>query len=187
MRIIMRLYETKSHEIPWPSLTRLPVEIMLSHPNCICTTINPTNNPTACVDEIRSLTFNKDLDMMGTSKRKQKARHHHMQFRIQKVDHFYQHQYPPCCLHPYQSSSWIRGPPNDASLSTFPSSSMDGSVFAGTASSFSRTSCALPDHHSDVHVVKTKFLPSGSKLVLMVLKLQEWQGICEQCLQHRDT
>jgi hypothetical protein len=58
-------------------------------------------------------------------------------------------------------------------LSTFPSSSMDGSVFAGTASSPSRTSCPLSDHHSDVHAVKTKFLPSGSKLVLMVLKSQK--------------
>jgi hypothetical protein len=43
------------------------------------------------------------------------------------------------------------------------------------------------DHHSDVHALKTEFLPNGSKLVLMVLKLQEWQGICKQYLQHRDT
>jgi hypothetical protein len=50
-----------------------PVEIMLNCPKCTCTTNNPTNNPTACVDEIRSVTFNKDLDRTGTSKRKQKA------------------------------------------------------------------------------------------------------------------
>jgi hypothetical protein len=37
------------------------------------TTNNPTNNLTTCVDEIRSVTFNKNLDRMGTSKRKQKA------------------------------------------------------------------------------------------------------------------
>jgi hypothetical protein len=42
---------------------------MLNHPKCTCTTNNLTNNPTACVDEIRSVTFNKDLDMTGTSKR----------------------------------------------------------------------------------------------------------------------
>ncbi len=65
---------------------RLPVEIALNHPKCTRTTNNPTNNPTTCVDEIRSLTFNKDLDMMvmGTSKRKQKARHQHKQFRNPK-------------------------------------------------------------------------------------------------------
>jgi hypothetical protein len=32
MRILMRLCETKSHEISWPSLMRLPVEIALNHP-----------------------------------------------------------------------------------------------------------------------------------------------------------
>jgi hypothetical protein len=51
----------------------LPVEIMLNCPKCTRTTNSPTNNPTTCVDEIRSVTFNKDLDRMGTSKIKQKA------------------------------------------------------------------------------------------------------------------
>jgi hypothetical protein len=51
----------------------LPVEIMLNHPKCTCTTNNLTNNLTTCADEIRSVTFNKNLDRMGTSKRKQKA------------------------------------------------------------------------------------------------------------------
>ncbi len=39
----------------------LPVEIMLNCPKCTRTTNNPTNNPTTCVDEIRSVTFNKVL------------------------------------------------------------------------------------------------------------------------------
>jgi hypothetical protein len=51
----------------------LPVEIMLNIPKCSCTTNNLTNNPTTNVDEIRSVTFNKNLDRMGNSKRKQKA------------------------------------------------------------------------------------------------------------------
>ncbi len=51
----------------------LPVEIMLNRPKCTRTTNNPTNNPNTCVVEIRSVTFNKDLDRTGTSKRKQKA------------------------------------------------------------------------------------------------------------------
>jgi hypothetical protein len=59
---------------------------------------------------------------------------------------------------------------------------MARSVFTGTASSSSRTSCTLPDHHSDGHATKTKLLPSGSKLVLMGLKLQEWQGIYLQAI-----
>jgi hypothetical protein len=51
----------------------LPVEIMLDRPKCTRTTNDPTNNLTTCVDEIRSVTFNKHLDRTGTSKRKQKA------------------------------------------------------------------------------------------------------------------
>jgi hypothetical protein len=51
----------------------LPVEIMLNHPKCTRTTTNPTSNPTSCVDEIGSVTFNKDIHRTGTSKRKQKA------------------------------------------------------------------------------------------------------------------
>jgi hypothetical protein len=54
----------------------LSVEIMLNHPKCTRTTNNPTNNPTTCVDKIKSETFNKDLDRTGTSKRKQKALFH---------------------------------------------------------------------------------------------------------------
>jgi hypothetical protein len=54
----------------------LSVEIMLNCLKCACTTNNPTNNPTTCLDEIRSVTFNKNLNKMGTSKRKQKALHH---------------------------------------------------------------------------------------------------------------
>jgi hypothetical protein len=54
----------------------LPVEIMLNHPKCTRTTNNPTNNLTTCVDEIRSVTFNKNLDRTGTSKRKQEAHLH---------------------------------------------------------------------------------------------------------------
>jgi hypothetical protein len=46
---------------------------MLNCPKCTHTTNNPNNNPTTRVDEIRSVTFNKDLDRMSTSKRKQKA------------------------------------------------------------------------------------------------------------------
>jgi hypothetical protein len=52
----------------------LPVEIMLNHPKCTRTTNNPTKNLTTCVDEIRSVTFNKNLDRTGTSKRKQKQK-----------------------------------------------------------------------------------------------------------------
>jgi hypothetical protein len=51
----------------------LPVEIMLNRPKCTRTTNNPTNNLTTCVEEIRSVTFNKNLDRTGTLKRKQKA------------------------------------------------------------------------------------------------------------------
>ncbi len=51
----------------------LPVEIMLNCPKCTHTTNNPTNNLTTCVDEIRSVTFNKNLDRTGFSKIKQKA------------------------------------------------------------------------------------------------------------------
>ena len=51
----------------------LPVEIMLKRPKCTRITNNPTNNPNTCVDKIRSVTFNKDLDKTGTSKKKQKA------------------------------------------------------------------------------------------------------------------
>jgi hypothetical protein len=51
----------------------LPIEIMLDCPKCTQPINNPTNNPTTCGDETRSVTFNKDLDRMGTSKRKQKA------------------------------------------------------------------------------------------------------------------
>jgi hypothetical protein len=69
----------------------LPIEIMLNHPKCTCTTNNPTSNPTTCVDEIGSVTFNKD------SKRKQKAflyrekreYHQHTQVRNPKGDCFY--------------------------------------------------------------------------------------------------
>ena len=54
-------------------LQDLPVEIMLNHPKCTCTTNNPISNPTTCVDEIGSVTFNKDIHRTSTSKRKQKA------------------------------------------------------------------------------------------------------------------
>ncbi len=66
----MRLSLMRScYQVSWD----LPVEIMLNCPKCTCTTNNPTNNPTTCLDEIRSVTFNKDLDRTDTSKRKQKA------------------------------------------------------------------------------------------------------------------
>ncbi len=51
----------------------LPVEIMLNRLKCTHTTNNLTNNLTTCVDEFRSVTFNKNLDRTGTSKEKQKA------------------------------------------------------------------------------------------------------------------
>ena len=44
MRILMRLCETKSHEISWPSLMRLPVEIALNHPKlCLGTCADAQN------------------------------------------------------------------------------------------------------------------------------------------------
>ncbi len=71
----MRIYETKSHEILWPSLRRSACwdHATMNHPKCTRITNSPTSNPTTCVDEIRSVTFNKDIHRTSTSKRKQKA------------------------------------------------------------------------------------------------------------------
>ncbi len=109
LRIILVRQEF-SWESMRPSLMRscdqvsqdLPVEIMLNHPKCTRTTNNPTNNPTICVDEIRSVTFNKDLDRTGTSKRKQKTLLHRerkenaintLRLEIQKVVVFFKFWY----------------------------------------------------------------------------------------------
>ena len=55
----------------WGEVSRdLPVDIMLNRPKCTRTTNNPTNNLTTCVDEIRSVTFNKKPRQDGHFKKK---------------------------------------------------------------------------------------------------------------------